>query len=208
MLNKIFSGLLIVISIGFFSLAFSLSPKQHSVANNPCMVGEVVMTALAKHQYNKAPKLPEGWEFCNGQTLDPTVYPELHALIGTKFNGNFPDFRNRVAIGAGNGPDLTPRPLGQYGGNNNPSFPVSSNGILSHNHTGTIELPALQFDPKNIKFTTGNKTVLTVGNKSTHSIEVTTVKTSENTNSSPRPPSSFSNMQAYTIVKYIICTGN
>jgi microcystin-dependent protein len=47
---------------------------------------------------------PEGWRFCNGQTLPPADHQELFGKIGTKYGGDgkqsfaLPDFRGRAPM--------------------------------------------------------------------------------------------------------------
>ncbi len=65
---------------------------------------------------------PRDWAFCQGQILPIVGNEALYSLLGTSYGGdgrsNFglPDFRGRIALGVGDGPGLTPRPLGQRGG--------------------------------------------------------------------------------------------
>ena len=47
-------------------------------------VGTVVSWPVASN-----PADPANWLECNGQSVSPTVYPELYALVG----GNVPDYR-------------------------------------------------------------------------------------------------------------------
>lgn len=62
---------------------------------------------------------PPGWAFANGQFLSISSNTALFSLLGTNFGGNgltnfqLPDLRGRVPIGAGAGPGLTPRDLGE-----------------------------------------------------------------------------------------------
>jgi len=62
---------------------------------------------------------PVGWSFCNGQLLAIAGNEALYSVIGTSYGGDgrvsfaLPDLRGRVAVGAGAGPDLSPRQLGQ-----------------------------------------------------------------------------------------------
>lgn len=62
---------------------------------------------------------PQGWAFADGSLLSINNNQALFSLLGTTFGGdgltNFalPDLRGRVPIGAGNGPGLTPRLLGE-----------------------------------------------------------------------------------------------
>lgn len=81
---------------------------------------------------------PYGWAACNGQLLPVNQYSTLFALIGTTFGGDgtttfgVPDLRARAAIGFGNGPGLTPRAVGQTGGES--SVTLNAGQIPSHNH--------------------------------------------------------------------------
>lgn len=62
---------------------------------------------------------PRGSAFCHGQLLPISQNTALFSLLGTTFGGNgtttfaLPDMRGRVPVGAGDGPGLTPRVLGQ-----------------------------------------------------------------------------------------------
>ena len=82
--------------------------------------------------------VPYGWAACNGQLLSVSQYQSLFALIGTTFGGDgattfgVPDLRARSVVGFGNGPGLTPRAVGQTGGEN--SVTLNASQIPSHNH--------------------------------------------------------------------------
>jgi len=62
---------------------------------------------------------PQGWAFCNGQTLQISQNSALFSLLGTIYGGDgevtfkLPDLRGRVPIHHGQGPGLTNRQLGQ-----------------------------------------------------------------------------------------------
>jgi microcystin-dependent protein len=64
--------------------------------------------------------VPRNWLPCQGQLLPLTRYQALFALLGTTYGGNgvntfaLPDLRGRLAMGQGNGANLTPRALGQH----------------------------------------------------------------------------------------------
>ena len=65
---------------------------------------------------------PSGSAFCHGQLLPISQNTALFSLLGTTFGCDgrttfaLPDWRGRVPVGAGTGPGLTPRVLGQtYG---------------------------------------------------------------------------------------------
>jgi microcystin-dependent protein len=81
---------------------------------------------------------PYGWVACEGQLLPISQYQTLFSLIGTTFGGDgtttfgVPDLRARTAMDAGSGPGLTPRALGQTGGEN--SVTLSINQLPPHTH--------------------------------------------------------------------------
>lgn|SRR5215813_6234287 len=65
---------------------------------------------------------PKGWALTNGQLLPISQNTALFALLGTFYGGdgrsNFalPDLRGRMPMHGGQGPGLTARSLGSYGG--------------------------------------------------------------------------------------------
>lgn len=92
-----------------------------------------------------------GWNFCprgtlnaNGALVAISDNTALFSLLGTSFGGNgrtdfaLPDLRGRVPMGAGNGPGLTPRNLGQKGGAE--SVNITTNQMPSHSHSVTATL--------------------------------------------------------------------
>lgn len=88
-------------------------------------------------------KVPEGWLACDGGPLDPQKHPEhteLAALVGTIYDPagkavRLPDLRGRTIIGAGIGPGLSARPLGQIGGAEKHTLTVGE--MPSHGHSVT-----------------------------------------------------------------------
>jgi len=65
---------------------------------------------------------PRGYANCDGQLLPISQNTALFSLLGTTYGGDgrttfaLPDLRGRVALHAGTGPGLTPRPQGQRSG--------------------------------------------------------------------------------------------
>jgi microcystin-dependent protein len=65
--------------------------------------------------------VPPGWLRCDGALYSKDQYPDLFDVIGYIYGGNgdyfkVPDLRGRVLVGAGSGQGLTPRYLGDTGG--------------------------------------------------------------------------------------------
>jgi microcystin-dependent protein len=67
-------------------------------------------------------RAPTGWALCDGRELSVSDDSILFALIGTTYGGDgvkrfrVPDLRTRLPVGSGRGPRLTPRSLGEHGG--------------------------------------------------------------------------------------------
>jgi microcystin-dependent protein len=65
---------------------------------------------------------PSGWAQCDGQIMPISQNTALFSLIGTFYGGDgrstfaLPDLRNHFVLGAGTGPGLTPRDVGERGG--------------------------------------------------------------------------------------------
>ena len=81
---------------------------------------------------------PAGWLLCDGSLLAMTTYPELFAVIGSTYGGDgrnsfaLPDLRGRAAFGAGQGPGLTARALGETFGSETHQLLVSE--MPAHTH--------------------------------------------------------------------------
>lgn len=80
---------------------------------------------------------PENYVFCNGQSLAVADHAALYAVIGNTYGGNstffnVPDFRGRIAIGAGQGTGLTARSLGEKGGLE--TVTLTEAQLPAHNH--------------------------------------------------------------------------
>lgn len=65
---------------------------------------------------------PTGWAFCNGQLLPISQNTALFSILGTTYGGDgrssfaLPNLQARMPLGAGSGPGLTPRLLGEASG--------------------------------------------------------------------------------------------
>lgn len=81
---------------------------------------------------------PRGWAKANGSLVSPASNPALFSLLGTRYGGDgratfaLPDLRGRVMVGAGSGPGLTPRKLGQKTGREVVSLTTSQ--LPTHAH--------------------------------------------------------------------------
>jgi microcystin-dependent protein len=81
---------------------------------------------------------PQGWAMCNGQLLPINQNTALFSLLGTQFGGDgrttfaLPNLQNNTPLDQGNGTGLTPRVVGETGGE--PQVTLSSTQIPSHSH--------------------------------------------------------------------------
>ena len=81
---------------------------------------------------------PRDWAFCEGQLLAISSNAALFSLLGTAYGGdgttNFalPDLRGRMPMHPGTGPGLSPRFLGERGGNEQTYLTIAN--MPSHTH--------------------------------------------------------------------------
>lgn len=84
---------------------------------------------------------PQTWMACNGQELQVSMQRRLFNVIGNKFGGDgrttfaVPNLKAaRIAVGAGAGPGLTPRSMGESGG----AFEVALSTATTPPHTHRV----------------------------------------------------------------------
>lgn len=88
---------------------------------------------------------PRGFALCDGQQLLISQQQALFSLLGTTYGGNgrttfgLPDLRGRAPVGAGSGPGLSNRRLGEQGGREMVSLQQSQ--LAPHAHGADMELP-------------------------------------------------------------------
>jgi len=93
-------------------------------------LGEIIMGG-----WNFAPR---GTAFCNGQLLPIAQFSALFSLLGTTYGGDgrttfgLPDLRGRLPMHFGNGAGLSPRGLGEKGGQE--VNVLTTNQLASHLH--------------------------------------------------------------------------
>ena len=81
---------------------------------------------------------PTGWALCDGQLLPISQNTALFSILGTTYGGdgrsNFalPNLQARMPMGAGNGPGLTPRNLGDMAGE--ATHTLSTTEMPQHSH--------------------------------------------------------------------------
>jgi microcystin-dependent protein len=85
---------------------------------------------------------PKNWLYCQGQIMPISQNTAMFSLLGTTYGGNgqttfgLPNLKDSVAIGAGQGPGLTYRALGEAGGSNavsllQPQMPAHTHAVTS-----------------------------------------------------------------------------
>ena len=95
--------------------------------------------------------LPRGWAACNGQLLSTRDQTRLYAILGTLYGGDgkttfaLPDLRGRVPLHEGQGPGLSPRALGQSGGD--PDVMLTQSELPMHSHAARFGSGARQSSP-------------------------------------------------------------
>jgi microcystin-dependent protein len=83
---------------------------------------------------------PQGWSFCNGQLLPISQNTALFSLLGSTYGGDgrstfgLPNLQDAAAVGAGSGPSLTPRSLGETLGA--ATHTLLTTEMPQHNHGG------------------------------------------------------------------------
>lgn len=96
---------------------------------------------------------PNGWADCNGQLLPVTRYNTLFSIIGVTYGGDgrttfaVPNLNGRAPMHPGTGPGLTPRALGDKGGEATVELVTSQMPAHTHvaqalNNQGTLSNPS------------------------------------------------------------------
>ena len=96
---------------------------------------------------------PNGWMFCEGQTLPISENEVLFQLIGTTYGGdgeetfNLPNLASRVPVHMGTGPDGTTYQIGEMAGTESETLtmqqiPNHSHALLASTAGGTEVTPA------------------------------------------------------------------
>lgn len=86
---------------------------------------------------------PTNWAFCAGQTVPLQQNSTLFSIIGNRFGGNgstnfmLPNLQSRVAMGAGSGPGLTARNIGDAVGTATETLAITQ--IPPHTHHITAQ---------------------------------------------------------------------
>ena len=146
---------------------------------------------------------PQGWAFCDGQLLAIAQNTALFSLLGTNYGGDgrttfgLPDLRGRVPMHAGSGPGLTPRYLGQKGGQEQVTLNESQIPAHTHQAKASSEAPDTN-SPENAVSAQKVRTHLYNTGPSDVNMGTTAI-------SSTGGSQAHDNMQPYQCLNYIIC---
>ena len=86
---------------------------------------------------------PRGWALCEGQLLSISANEALYSILGVTYGGDgrvtfgLPDLRARIPMGAGTGPGLNLRRLGEKLGAEKNVLTVDQ--LPAHNHNVTVK---------------------------------------------------------------------
>lgn len=149
---------------------------------------------------------PRGFALCDGSLLAISNYQALFSILGTTYGGDgrstfaLPDLRGRVPLHPGAGPGLTPRMLGQRGGEEAVTLTVDQ--MPHHNHTvgvndgaGNSQAPANKVPAQSSKDADqyGDLPAPVVNTLDPNAVSMT------------GGGQAHDNMQPYTAVNFIIC---
>ncbi|MEL7091707.1 MAG: tail fiber protein [Pseudomonadota bacterium] len=153
---------------------------------------------------------PRNYALCDGQLLAISQNSALFSLIGTIYGGDgrstmaLPDMRGRVSMHAGTGPGLSPRPLGQKGGEETHTLNITE--MPAHNHAVSAVLKgsaatATLNDPTNAYLGGAVSTYTDQTGRGLVDMAAGSVTATETDTGGSR---SHNNMQPYLCVNYII----
>ena len=168
------------------------------------VIGQIVLFGGAS--------IPSGWVSCDGSLLDVATYPDLFTVVGTTYGGDgvttfgVPDLRGRVPVGTGTGVGLTARSLADTGGEEDST--LTTNELPAHTHTASAATNSglASNEPNStdnyLPITTGgnfySNTKSPVADFASDMVEVTV--------DSEGSGNSFTNMQPFIAINYIIAT--
>lgn len=111
---------------------------HEQMENLQAEVAKIKPTPLGVVEMYSGSVIPDNYAVCDGQALSQTLYPDLYAVLGTRFNkagtanGMFclPDLRGRFIVGQGSEADYNT--VGKTGGEKTHKLTV--NEMPSHRH--------------------------------------------------------------------------
>ena len=147
---------------------------------------------------------PRNWAFCQGQLLPIAQNQALFSLLGTTYGGDgrttfgLPNLQGRVPMGAGNGPGLSGRRIGEMGGVE--TVVLNTNEIPSHSHATTVNVSNAPGEESTVS---GQVIANHAGAFSEEPVAGQTL--GGVTSAAAGGNQAHTNVQPYTVVNYVIC---
>lgn len=139
-----------------------------------------------------APPAPATWLELAGQSVLKASFPALFAAVGVTANSmNLPDRRGRTPVGAGQGPGLSNRTVGQTGGEE--AHQLTFQELARHAHGWRWSNGISGAGP--------NGTIVLVGDASIANTTFSSAAPSENYTGGDLP---HNNMQPFSVTRYFI----
>lgn len=116
---------------------------------------------------------PRDWAFCDGSLLPINGNDVLFSLYGTTFGGDgqntfgLPDMRDRLPVGAGAGPGLSPYAQGQMGGETNVRLTTAQMPKHTHRVNKSASLATTTVPGPSVVPAAGEATVKIYSNRAT-----------------------------------------
>lgn len=145
---------------------------------------------------------PRAWAFCNGQLMAVSQNDALFSLLGTIYGGDgrttfgLPDMRGRLPVHYGQGPGLSPRPIGQKTGVERVTLNVNDMATHTHALNATTNTTGNNSDPAG--------RVLAAGTSGQYKLTGTPVKMSANAIKQTGNSASHTNLMPTQCVSFII----
>lgn len=111
--------------------------------------------------------VPEGWFPCNGMLVPLRNFTALFSILGNYYGGNgttnfaVPNLQGTVPLGAGQGPGLTPRVVGESIGSSNVTLTTAEVPMHSHSFTASAPVGTIadSINPAGNYYAAGNESL-------------------------------------------------
>ncbi len=147
---------------------------------------------------------PRNWALCQGQLLSIAQNQALFSLLGTTYGGDgrtsfgLPDLQGRVPMGAGNGPGLSDRRIGQKGGVE--EVVLNTTQMPSHSHATAVNVSNAPGEESTVS---GQVIANHAGAFNEDPVAGQTL--GGVTSAAAGGSQAHTNVQPYTVVNYVIC---
>jgi microcystin-dependent protein len=103
---------------------------------------------------------PLDWAWCDGQLFPVAQNPALFSIVSDIYGGDghtsfgLPDLRGRLPLHCGDGPNLTPRMIGEMGGY--ATIPLAERELPAHSHAVYVDWAKGEANEPNGRFIAGD----------------------------------------------------